>query len=200
MEHCYNLIAVHRGPGPPVAGRRGKEVSVNRAVIVLAVATWQAAIQDYTHACLDLSAPEPGGPLSPASYNVLAGRVRKEVADFSTPNAQNSRRLLIGAGFDPRPHWTWATWAGPVAGRVTLKPTAVEARIDGWLKVRHAIAHGHPALPQVEVLQAVRLNTGSPPESPPLRLVDAEQCVAFFRRITGLTGSGLAVHLGVPSP
>src|SRR5687768_1510049 len=111
-RHCDNLITIHRGYGGPAQGRRDEEVSINRAVVVLAVASWQAIVEDYTIACVDLSAPAPGGPLSTASYAVLAGRVRKEVNDFATPNAENTRRLMIGAGFDPRPLWTWKQMGG----------------------------------------------------------------------------------------
>jgi hypothetical protein len=199
-RHCDNLIAVHRGYGGPERGRRDEEVSINRAVVVLAVASWQAVVQDYALACVDLSAPAPGGPLSPASYAVLAGRVRKEVADFATPNAENTRRLLIGAGFDPRPFWTWTQRGGRGQGMVTRVPADADTRINEWLRVRHAIAHGHAELPQVPALQAVRLNSATPTPDPTLRLVDAEQCLTFFRRLARLTVAGLASHLGVPAP
>jgi hypothetical protein len=82
----------------------------------------------------------------------------------------------------------------------TWTPADAEQRIDEWLKVRHAIAHGHPTLPQVEALNAIRHSGGNPPADPTLRLVDAEQCVVFFRRLAKLTGSSLAEHLGVGSP
>jgi hypothetical protein len=198
-RHSDNLITIHRGHGGPARGRRDEEVSINRAVVVLAVASWQAVVQDYTLACVDLSAPAPGGPLSVASYAVLAGRVRKELADFATPNAQNTRRLMIGAGFDPRPHWTWSQRGGRGQGVITRAPADADQRIDEWLRVRHAIAHGHATLPQVAALQAVRGST-SPPADPQLRLVDAEQCLAFFRRLAQLTGNALAAHLGVAAP
>src|SRR6266498_4023400 len=93
-RHCDNLITVHRGYGGPDPGKRDEEVSINRAVVVLAVASWQAVIQDYTLACVDSSGPEPGSPLSQTTYALLAGRVRNEVGDFGTPNAQNARKLL----------------------------------------------------------------------------------------------------------
>lgn len=168
-------------------------------VVVLAVASWQAVIQDFALASVDLSAPGPGSPLSPATYAVLPGRVRKEVGDFATPNAENVRRLLLGAGFDARPHWTWSRRGGQGRGMVTWSPADADRRINEWLRVRHAIAHGHAALPQVQALQAVRLRR-NPPDDPTLRLVDAEQCLAFFRRLARLTGTGLATHLGVGSP
>jgi hypothetical protein len=199
MRHCDNLVTVHRGHGGGAPGKRDKEVSINRAVIVLAVASWQAVVQDFTLACVDLSAPAPGGPLSVASYALLAGRVKKEVNDFATPNAQNTRRLMVGAGFDPRPHWTWSQMGGQGVGTITRSPADADQRIDDWLKVRHAIAHGHATLPLVDALQAVRGVTPVPAD-PQLRLVDAEQCLAFFRRLAQLTGSALAKHLGVPAP
>lgn len=95
-RHCDNLITVHREAGGTARGRRDEEVSINRAVVVLAVASWQTVIQDYTLACIELSAPAPGGPLSPATFAVLAGRVQNEVGVFATPNAQNTRRLMLG--------------------------------------------------------------------------------------------------------
>jgi hypothetical protein len=199
-RHCDNLITVHRGHGGPERGRRDEEVSINRAVVVLTVASWQAVIQDYALACVDLSGPVAGSPLSPATYNLLAGRVRKEVGGFATPNADNVRKLLIGAGFDPRPFWTWSQMGGRGQGVVTWSPADADARINEWLRVRHAIAHGHATLPQVNALQAVRLAAGTPPDDPQLRLVDAEQCLAFFRRLARLTGTGLAGHLGVAAP
>src|SRR5437667_12748944 len=51
-RHCDNLITVHRGHGGPGVGRRAEEVSLNRAVVVLAVASWQAVIQDYALAAV----------------------------------------------------------------------------------------------------------------------------------------------------
>ena len=199
-RHCDNLVAVHRGHGGPARGRRDAEVSINRAVVVLAVASWQAALQDYTLTCVDLSGPSPSSPLSAPTYALIAGRVRAEVGAFATPNAQNARRLLVGAGFDPRPGWTWTQRGGRGQGLVTWRPADADRRIDEWLRVRHAIAHGHAELPQVPALQAVRLHPNPPAPDPALRLVDAEQCLAFFRRLARLTEVGLAAHRGVPTP
>lgn len=122
--------------------------------------------------------------------------MQTEVGAFATPNAQNSRKLLQGVGFDPRPHWTWTQRGGRGLGQITVRPTDVDSRIDQWLRVRHAIAHGHEHLPSVDVLQAVRA-AGSTLVDPPIRLVDAEQWLTFFRRVVTLSGDGLATHLGV---
>jgi len=62
--HCDNLIAVHRRSGGDKAGKRDEEISVNRAIVVLTVGAWQAVIQDFTRACLDLGTPGPGDTVS----------------------------------------------------------------------------------------------------------------------------------------
>lgn len=200
LQHCDNLVVVHRGHGGKFPGRRHVEVSLNRAIVVIAVAGWQSVVQDYASAALELGKPAPGSGITEATYNVMTGPVKKAIGDFSTPNGPNVRRLLLSAGFDPRPSWTWSQHGGQGQGIVTWTPPDAERRISEWLKVRHAIAHGHPKLPQVEALKAVRHNPGNPPDDPTLRLVDAEQCVAFFRRLARLTGNSLAEHLGAASP
>ncbi|MEU6208048.1 hypothetical protein ABZ814_31250 [Micromonospora musae] len=42
LEHCQNIIRVHRASGGSGQGRRTDETSLNRGAVVLAVATWQA--------------------------------------------------------------------------------------------------------------------------------------------------------------
>lgn len=200
VQHCDNLITVHRGHGGPGGGRRAEEVSLNRAVVVLAVASWQTVTQDLTLAALAAGAPSSQGPISPQTYAAVTGPVKQQVGAFATPNASNVRRLMQGAGFDPRPYWTWRQMGGRGVGMVTWSPSMAEERIDEWLKVRHAIAHGHPELPRVRALTVVREHGTNGVSDPTLRLVDAEQCLAFFRRLTRLTAAGLANHLGVATP
>lgn len=198
-RHCDNLVAVHRGHGGAARGRRDEETSINRAVVVLVVAAWQALVQDLALAALDHGAPLAGSPLSKGSYALLSGRLRKEIADFSTPNAENTRRLLLAAGYDPRPYWTWSQRGGRAKGVVIWNPHDVDVRLNEWLRVRHAIAHGHAALPHVDALQAVR-GVPSPPAEPPIRLVDAEDCLRLFRRIARLSVFGMADEFGVSRP
>lgn len=197
MSHCDNLVAVHRGHGGVARGRRDQEISLNRAVIVMTVASWQAAIQDMVET-LVISAQPPAGPLS-NYYALLAGRVRQEVNNFSTPNAENTRRLMRGAGFDPQPHWTWTQMGGQGVGNVTITPAEAISRIAQWLRVRHDIAHGHEAISSVNVLESVRRTPVQPAGwQPTIRLADAERCMAFFRRLCQLTATGLGAQLGQP--
>jgi len=191
--HCDNLVAVHRHRGGP--GRRYEEMAINRAIVVMSVAAWQAAIEDMVRVALDAAVPSPTSPLSRQGYNLLAGNLRGAVARFSTPNSQKTRELFELVNYDPKPTWTWQTGR---FGRETRTPNDAAQRLDDWLRVRHAIAHGASELPAVSVLGAVR--TGQATANPPLRLADAENCLGFIRKLTRVTGAGMANHLGVQDP
>lgn len=195
ITHCDNLVAVHRGHGGANRGRRYQEVSIDRAVIVLAVAAWQAAVQDLTTALLDTARPAGPTPIDIARYDTLTGPCRKAISDFATPNAENTRRLMISAGFDPHPLWTYNIAGGQGRPRSTWTPHMVSGRLNEWLKIRHALAHGHETLPVNQALLAVR-NLGVA-SNPTLQLKDAEGCIAFLNRLVRLTATGLASHLGI---
>jgi hypothetical protein len=213
MVHCDNLIEVHRAyrkapasvvaaasglsvaqAAQGVAGRRYKEISVNRAVVVIAVAAWQAAVQDMTLAILDHSAPGPGAAMPSAAYNVMAGQITHAVDLFATPNGEKCRQLLKSAGFDPFPYWSWTV------GRASYKSHEALSRLNQWVQLRHKIAHGEEPLPAYDALECVREANGPFVGSPILRLVDAESCVAFIRRMANLTGVALAAHLSINEP
>lgn len=196
LKHCHNIVAVHRGHGGSGRGRRFQEASLNRAVVVLAVAAWQAAVQDLTTAILDTARPTGPTALDIARYDIMTGPVRKAISDFATPNAQNTRRLMISAGYDPRSTWTYSSPGGKGKKRVNWTPAMVEVRLDEWLRVRHALAHGHDSLPVVQALLAVRRKGVT--SDPTMQLEDAEDCVQFLNRLVWLTATGLAKHLGVP--
>jgi hypothetical protein len=195
LVHCDNIVQVHRAHGGGARGRRTIETSLDRAVIVLAVAAWQAAVQDLTSAILDTARPTGPTPLDVARYDTMMGPVRKAIGDFATPNAEKSRDLMVSAGFDPRPSWTYTIAGGQGRAPVTWTPHMVGQRLNEWLRLRHAVAHGHDELPVVQALEAVRLNGVT--SDPTLRLTDAEQCMSFVNRLVRLTSSSVAAHLGV---
>ena len=102
MEHCDNdnLVLVRQRSGTGQRGRRRIETSTNRAIVVIAIASWQAVVQDMTRFLLDRSMPQPTEP----NYGVarlIRGQVQGALNNFSTPNAENARQLLQSVGFDP---------------------------------------------------------------------------------------------------
>lgn len=208
MRHCDNVMTVHTDHGGGGRGFRTLEPSLNRAVVVMAVAAWQSVVQDFTEAALDFAQP-PGGT---GVGLLLRGRVLQEIGGFSTPDATKSRDLMKLVDFDPYPTWTWRQSGGQGVGSVTITPAQAAGQINAWLRLRHDIAHGHPRLSVVEVLENVRVElktwkAAHPAAThkdaldhlrhdagfiPALRLTDARRCVALFRRLASLTGKGLA--------
>lgn len=192
MEQCDNLVLVHQRSGTGLRGRRRLETSVNRAIVVIAIASWQAVVQDMTRFLLEHNMPTSTDP----NYGVaklISGQVERELGRFSTPNAENTRQLLQSVGFDPRPHWTWTNGAQG-SREVVYSPAHIENRLLQWLKVRHAIAHGDERLPPLHVLEAVRQSTVNPETGPTIRLVDAKECMVFVRKLTDVTLDGLKVE------
>lgn len=202
IGYCDDVVAVHRRSGTGLPGRRGEETTLNRAVVVMAVAAWQVVVENLVLAALD-SATAHAAANPPATLAAYGGTVRGSVRRFSTPNSQQSRILLQSVGFDPQPYWN----AYSVRGRQAAG--TLQEQLDGWLRVRHAIAHADEALPAEIVLQHVRQSAsrqirsgvapGSvvPPVHPGLRLPDAESCVKFMRRIARSTGGGFATEFGL---
>lgn len=193
MQHCDNLVSVHQRAGGTGKGRRHEETSLNRAIIVIAIASWQALVQDLTKYLLKNRMPSSTDP----NYGVaklISGQVTQAVNNFSTPNAENSRRLLEMVGFDPRPHWTWKNGAQG-SRSVTYRPQEIEQQLAQWLKIRHAIAHGDERMPEVEVLEAVRTGKFTSDGGPSIRLSDAKKCIKFIRTLTDVTLAGAAQEI-----
>jgi hypothetical protein len=180
MEDPRNLVGIHRDlrQGP---GRRTREVALNRAIVMFSVGAWQAYVQDAVTVSYDLLEPPLGQPQG--WYQVLRGLLVRAVEQYNTPNAENTRNLLLHVGFDPWPVWTWRE------GPIRLSAPEVRTRLNRWLRVRHTIAHGDD-LPHVPML---RLRADG---TPSLRLANAEACIAFFERLVNVTTAGLAQVVG----
>jgi hypothetical protein len=181
MADPENLVRIHRTLRQG-AGRRTREIALDRAIVVFSVAAWQAFVQDSARAALDLMRPQGGS--AQGSYQVLRALLLRSLGTFSTPNSENTRDLLLHVGYDPWPYWEWRE------GRYRLRSVDVRQRLNHWLQVRHAIAHGGK-LPIVPMLR--RTGAGSPT----LRLANAKACMVFFDRLTEVTTNGLAKELTV---
>lgn len=206
MGHCDNLVHVHRAAGDGGVGRRIEETSVNRGTIVLAVAAWQAFVQDIAKALSDRALAEvhllQSARVLPAVVQHWKTDFDQAVYKFATPDPAKSRALWKHFGFDPRPKWTWTQLGGRGNKAVTVEPKHVDEVMEQWLRVRHAVAHGHANLPALPVLSAVRNPKASAKAkaSPNLRLPDAEDCMRFFRSIAKITADAAAGHVQDPMP
>lgn len=206
MQHCDNLVVVHRAGRDGTRGRLTVEPSVNRGTIVLAVAAWQAFIQDIAQALCDKALAE----LKPVTTTPLTvGAVEQWQVDFvaalrkfSTPAPDQLCTLLQRVGFNPRPSWTWTQRGGRGNGTVLVEPKHVAQVLEQWLKVRHAVAHGHSTLGSLPVLGAVRdpKSSAKAKAAPTLRLADAIDCTKFFRSVGWLTARAAAAHVQADSP
>ena len=156
-------------------GRRHRQPSLHRAGVVLAVAAWQAFAQDTGEAILsDLAVPQghQGRPL----YNLVRASTKTAIGRFNTPNARNTLVLFDNVGFSPASSWRFSLGSPPR----TYSQQDVWDEIDGWLAVRHRIAHG-------AMLPASHLVSGRTQDGPSLHRKDAERCIAFFELVVRVT-------------
>jgi hypothetical protein len=158
-------------------------VALNRSVVVLTVAAWQAWVEAYVGAALAAMTQPPANRSEDAEYlrllhatGPLIELATREVGRFSTPDAGEVCHLLRLLGDDPRPRWLFASAVGRAS------PDEVISRLNGWVKVRHAIAHGHGHLPPVDALGRTKGGHGS------LTHRHAAQRAEFFRELAVATG------------
>lgn len=187
MGQPKNLIQIHERIRTG-AGARWRERTLNRAVVVLAVAAFQSVVERFTEEHLSHMEPDEADyPTRPEffraalkEYQVLRSRVMTAIKNYATPNADRTRALLITVGYDPRNNWTWQS------GQRIYTPTLVEQEWRQWLSVRHAVAHGDEVLPDVDVISRTYA-TGAPT----VWKADAERCIGFFNRLASTTIIGI---------
>ncbi len=173
MVNPRNLVEIHKAlnKGP---GLRVREMSLNRGIVVLTVAAWQAFLEDLVDEVLDAIAIS-SGDVGYDHYRILRIDAKRAARFFSTPNAEKTRELLFMVGLDPWPHWRWQS------GPEYVSETTARERLNQWLQVRHAIAHGDDTLPDVSVLTALTSGRRS------LERWNAERCMRFFTKLAEKT-------------
>jgi hypothetical protein len=163
-----------------------RDLALNRSVVVFAVAAWQGWLETYVSQNLVKVNGTDGARQSDdieyarllEANRALVGLAEREVARLSTPSASAVCRLLSLLGDDPRPRWSSMGLPGATGA------ADVARRLDAWVNVRHAIAHGAAHLPAVPVLARTKAGHGS------LTRRHAAQCMTFFRRLVHVTGHG----------
>jgi hypothetical protein len=175
-----NFIAVHRLTSGD-AGRRWAQMSLNRAVVVSTVAAWQAFLEKSARAVVrHLEVPQ--NDLSRPAWELLNADVSGAVSRFNTPNHSEASKLFIRLGYQLDSNWRFEL-SGP---RRSYHPGSARTELNGWVLVRHSIAHGFE-LKEDEAAGLITENQGGRS----LRRSDAERCIDFFKRLAGLTADGL---------
>ena len=209
IAHAHNVVQAHRASGGPGRGRRTAEVSLNRAIVLMAVASWQALIEDLVLAAFQHTT----GVTNQGRIN----KVRDEVKKFATPDAAKSRRLIKDNidGLDILPAWQWSKHGGQGLGLLVTGPHEAAAQLEAWLRIRHAVAHGARNLFEgfVEPFTSPPI-AGASTTATDLRpyvsknyrqggtatlgLTDARQCLTFFNNLSDATGNTLTAQLKQP--
>jgi hypothetical protein len=143
------------------------------------VAAWEYYIENIALEFLDVTS-NPLDQKFHLFHELLRKNCEEKLKHFNTPNAENSRELLIAiSGFDTWQYWIWRR----------RNKNALETRelLNQVLKVRHSFAHGFQ-MPKFDwnssSMGRCRLSTNS------LELVGA-----LFKFLVRTTDAAMANHL-----
>jgi len=193
LKPAWDLIDIHKRLSV-LPGRRESELSLNRGVIVFAVAAWQTYVEQLTLAMLAASAPPAGDPTSRV-YGMLKANVERQVKRLNVPDTAKTLDLWRWVAFDPTPAWGFSyTWekqrslahGGRIIGRATLTHPQAQNELDTWIQIRHKIAHGDAIPPEPRY---VAFATGCRTGVRRLRRVDADRCLNFVQKLVGVTSA-----------
>ena len=184
------LVDIHRKVQQG-RGRRHRQDAIHRSGVVLTVAAWQAYIEKVLGeglARLESVVIEPANEIAPPPWAVIGiqfqiATVKKSVAKFNTPNAENVKRLFEETfDFDPWPYWTWRL------ARRNWDGETVRMRTNDWLKIRHSIAHGVDLPNQVSWIIGAN-------GTPRLTLQLLVECKKHFQHLVSETDAAFWAHL-----
>lgn len=153
--------------------------SVYGAAFVAQVAAWNAYVASLV-GCFFQDVANPTIADFHGMHTLAKAFADAQLDRFSTPNAENTRNLIISCtGYDP-----WTDWQWPVRGMNAL---ATRNRLNEILKVRHSLAHGS-AMPGYSWNQTASGETK-------LTLVILAWTRSFFNHLVKTTDRGLSTHL-----
>lgn len=197
MGHVDQLISIHgqlRG-GP---GRRYEQDALHRAGVVFVVAAWesyveQVLIEAFSAIERDASAGTTAAPnWARHALGLRKIEISRAAKRLNTPDATGVRDLLREAlGFNP-----WNVWEWHVGPR-QWNSEEMRRRLNGWLQMRHCIAHGSELPNDIEWCQDSR-------GRPCLNLPQLRECKKYFNYIAKQTDGALRQFLtnehGVANP
>lgn len=142
------------------------------------VAAWDSYLNNVVREFLEATR-KPLDPEYSAAHAALEGFVERSLQRFNTPNAENSRTLLVDCtGYDPINDWNWP--------RGRLNATETRELLNQVLKVRHSFAHGFE-IPGYEW-------TTTPSGQRRLTAKALERIEAFLLHLAKVSDRGLALH------
>lgn len=143
------------------------------------VAAWDAYINELVRNFFDATA-NPLDYKFHAVHSVAKGNAERELKRFNTPNAENTRNLLVQyTGYDPIGDWVWPARS--------MNGVQVREKLNEIMKVRHSFAHGF-SIPAFSWTQTptgrVRLTAQA------IKDVDA-----FCQNLVAVTDRGMKQHI-----
>lgn len=149
------------------------------AAFVAQTAAWNAYVVRLVD-CFFQEVANPAAVKFHAMHTLANSIVKSQLERFNTPNAENSRNLILAStGYDP-----WTDWQWPAHGMNAL---AVRNRLNEILKVRHSLAHGF-SMPAYSWNQAASGEIR-------LTLYDLEWTRIFLNHLVASTDRGMKLHL-----
>ena len=153
--------------------------AVYGAAFVAEVAAWNAYVVELV-ACFFKEVANPAVPNFHALHTLANGAAKLQLGRFNTPNAENTRNLIVGCtGYDP-----WTDWQWPAR---SMNALSVQQRLNEILKVRHSLAHGFDT-PGYSWTQATSGETR-------LTLHALAWTKAFLNHLVATTDRGVRNHL-----
>lgn len=149
------------------------------AALTAYVAAWDAYINNLVREFYNLIS-DPSNSSFDAVYTIARLAAEDALVRFNTPNAENTRNLLLQyTGYDPIGDWIW-TQRG-------MSGVQVRARLNEILRVRHSFAHGFemPAYSWTE----------SPSGRIRLTSKAIQETEAFFKNLVKVTDVGMKAHI-----
>ncbi len=117
-------------------GRRWHHSSLYKAGIVLTVAAWEAYVENVLKEAFTILEPHISAADKPM-FRLREAELANLVKKLNTPNKENVLKLVEAAlNVKIESSWEWNVTSRRWSG------TDVSKRLNGWLLVRHQIAHG----------------------------------------------------------
>lgn len=200
------IIAVH-GKLQDGPGRRHEQEALHRAGVVMVIAAWESYVEQIVLEAVNILGQSGGlapgaAPVVPApavpvpawarhSFALRKAEIARLAKRFHTPDATGVRDLFLETfDFNPWPQWSWHS------GPRQWDTAEMCSRLNGWVTIRHCIAHGAP-LP-IDIVWIRNAQGVARLHLPLLR-----ECKSFFTHVVGQTdtafGTFITQNHGIPN-